>query len=234
MKSGQHISHQFDEEIEQLKGSVLSMGGLVKEQLENAVKALLSNDKGLAENVVESDVHVNTYDVEIDERSTRLIALRQPAAIDLRLIMSVLKVTNDLERIGDEAKRIARLAMDVSIKGTLPEFYDSIEHMSVRVKIMLDRSLDAFARVDTEEAFKVINLDRKVDKEYENLMRQQITYMMEDPRSIPASLDLLWAAKALERIGDRSCNICEYIIYLVKGKDIRHIDIDELEDHLEH
>jgi phosphate transport system protein len=159
--------------------------------------------------------------------------MRQPTATDLRFIMAVIKTTNDLERIGDEAKRIARQAIDISARGTIPELFSSMEQLAERVKDMLNRSLDAFARKNIEEAVLVINLDSKVDRDYENLTRQQITHMMEDPRKIHASIDLLWSARALERIGDRSCNICEYVIYLVKGKDVRHIDIKELEEQLE-
>lgn len=232
MNTGQHISHRFDEDIEAVTSSVLNMGGLVLQQIDDAVTALLNCDKSMAEAVVAADVKVNTLDVKIDEMCNQIIVKRQPAATDLRLIMAIIKTTNDLERMGDEAKRIARQAIDLSERGALPEMFDSIEQMATRVKEMLNRSLDAFARRDIEEAFAVINLDRKVDKEYENLTRQQITYMMEDPRNIPASIDLLWSSRALERIGDRSCNICEYVIYLVKGKDVRHIEIKELEAHL--
>ncbi|MEH6503016.1 MAG: phosphate signaling complex protein PhoU [Cycloclasticus sp.] len=233
MATRQHISHKFDEEVEEVTSNVLSMGGLVLQQVGMAVTALLTRDKALAESVIEGDVKVNTFDVKIDEQCNRIIVMRQPTATDLRLIMAIIKTTNDLERIGDEAKRIARQAIDISARGTVPEQFASIEQMAERVKDMLNRSLDAFARKNIEEAVSVINLDSKVDRDYENLTRQQITHMMEDPRKIPASIDLLWSARSLERIGDRSCNICEYVIYLVKGKDVRHIDIKELEEQLE-
>jgi len=229
MGSGQHISHKFDEEVDAVTTSVLQMGGLVHQQLERAVNALLACDKTAAEKVIEDDVKVNTFDVKIDEMCNRIIVMRQPTATDLRLIMAIIKITNDLERMGDEAKRIARQAVDLAKRGALPDTFDCMEQMATRVKEMLNRSLDAFARKDVEEAFAVIGLDAKVDRDYENLTRQQITYMMEDPRKIHASIDLLWSARALERIGDRSCNICEYVIYLVKGKDVRHIDFKDLE-----
>lgn len=232
MSTGQHISHKFDEEVEAVKSSVLNMGGLVMQQIDNAVKALLTSDKIMAQEVIADDVKVNTFDVEIDEMCNRIIVMRQPTATDLRLIMAIIKTTSDLERMGDEAKRIARQAIDIAKRGALPEQFDSIEQMATRVKEMLNRSLDAFARKDVAEALEVIDLDRKVDKDYENLTRQQITYMMEDPRKIPAAIDLLWSSRALERIGDRSCNICEYVIYLVKGKDVRHIEIKELKAQL--
>ena len=233
MNAGQHISHKFDEEVGEVTSLVLEMGGLVQQQVERAVNALSTFDKALAEKVIEDDIQVNTLDVKIDDLCNRIIVMRQPTATDLRLIMAIIKATNDLERIGDEAKRIARQAIDLAKRGALPDIFDSIEQMAERVIEMLNKSLDAFARRDIDEAFAVIGLDKKVDKNYKNLMRQQITYMMEDPRKIHESLDLLWSARALERIGDRSCNICEYVIYLVKGKDVRHIDLKELKEHLD-
>lgn len=232
MTTGQHISHKFDEEVEEVTSSVLSMGGVVVQQIEKAVKALLAGDKEMAEAVIEGDLKVNTFDVDIDEMCNRIIVMRQPTATDLRLIMAIIKTTSDLERMGDEAKRIARQAIDISKRGALPEQFDSIEQMATRVTGMLNKALDAFARRDIDESFNVIHLDRKVDKDYENLVRQQITYMMEDPRKIPVAIDLLWSSRALERIGDRACNICEYVIYLVKGKDVRHVEIKELKKHL--
>ncbi len=233
MSMGQHISHRFDEDMEAVTSKVLLMGGVVHQQVERAVSALLTCDRVLAEKVIADDVKVNTLDVKIDEMCNRIIVTRQPTATDLRLVMAIIKATNDLERMGDEAKRIARQAIDISKRGVLPELFESIDQMAVRVKEMLNKSLDAFARKDIDAAFTVIGLDKKVDKDYENLTRQQITHMMEDPRKIHASMDLLWSARALERIGDRSCNICEYVIYLVQGKDVRHIDYKELEEHME-
>ncbi len=232
MTTGQHISHKFDEEVEEVTTSVLNMGGLVVQQIDRAIKALLTGDKALAQGVIDDDVKVNALDVEIDEMCNRIIVVRQPTATDLRLIMAIIKTTSDLERMGDEAKRIARQAVDISKRGALPEQFESIEQMSARVNTMLNRALDAFARRDIEEGLNVIHIDRKVDKDYENLVRQQITHMMEDPRKIPVAIDLLWASRALERIGDRSCNICEYVIYLVKGKDVRHTELKELTEHL--
>jgi len=232
MNTREHISHKFDEEVEAVTNSVLNMGGLVVQQVERAVEALLTSDEKLAQTVILDDVKVNTFDVEIDEMCNRIIVMRQPTATDLRLIMAIIKTTTDLERMGDEAKRIARQAIDISKRGALPEQFESIEQMSLRVIEMLNRSLDAFARRDVDESLEVIRLDRKVDKDYENLVRQQITHMMEDPRKIHASIDLLWSSRALERVGDRACNICEYVIYLVKGKDVRHIEIKELKNQL--
>ncbi|ATI04075.1 MAG: phosphate transport system protein [Cycloclasticus pugetii] len=232
MTTGEHISHKFDEDVEEVTTSVLNMGGLVVQQIEKSVKALLAGDKEMAEEVIEDDLKVNTFDVDIDEMCNSIIVMRQPTATDLRLIMAIIKTTSDLERMGDEAKRIARQAIDISKRGAFPEQFDSIEQMSTRVIGMLNKALDAFARRDVDESFNVIQVDKKVDKDYENLVRQQITYMMEDPRKIPVAIDLLWSSRALERIGDRACNICEYVIYLVKGKDVRHVEVKELEKHL--
>jgi len=232
MNTRQHISHKFDEEVETVTNSVLNMGGLVVQQVERAVESLLTSDEKLAQKVIADDVKVNTFDVEIDEMCNRIIVMRQPTATDLRLIMAIIKTTTDLERMGDEAKRIARQAIDISKRGALPEQFESIEQMSIRVIEMLNRALDAFARRDVDESIEVMRLDKKVDKDYENLVRQQITHMMEDPRKIPVSIDLLWSSRALERVGDRACNICEYVIYLVKGKDVRHIEIKELKNQL--
>lgn len=233
MNTGTHISHKFDEEVEEVTSRVLQMGGLVCQQVERAVQALSSSDKEMAKKVIADDVKINTLDVKIDELCNHIIVMRQPAATDLRLIMMIIKTTNDLERIGDEAKRIARQAIELSTRSELPATFDAIEQMAVRVNEMLRKSLDAFARRDIDEALSAIVLDTKVDRDYENLTRQQITHMMEDPRKIPVAIVLLWAARALERIGDRSCNICEYVVYLVKGKDVRHINLDELEEYLE-
>lgn len=175
MTTGEHISHKFDEDVEEVTTSVLNMGGLVVQQIEKSVKALLAGDKEMAEEVIEDDLKVNTFDVDIDEMCNSIIVMRQPTATDLRLIMAIIKTTSDLERMGDEAKRIARQAIDISKRGAFPEQFDSIEQMSTRVIGMLNKALDAFARRDVDESFNVIQVDKKVDKDYENLVRQQIT-----------------------------------------------------------
>ena len=224
-----HISRQYNEELEEIRTKVMEMGGIVEQQLANAVKALEENDTDLAETVVSSDYRVNSLEVEIDEECVQILARRQPAAGDLRLIMAVIKTITDLERIGDEAERIGKMSLDYrsddKVKSTLP----AIGHMGAHVKTMVHEALDAFARMDAEAALKIWHGDRQVDKEYEGIMRQLMTYMMEDPRSIPNILDLLWAVRALERIGDRATNICEYVMYLVKGKDVRHISAEQME-----
>ncbi|MDU0113355.1 MAG: phosphate transport system protein [Psychrosphaera sp.] len=216
-----HISGQFNEELEQIRNDVLKMGGLVEQQLTNALNAVNKRDKDLAKQVLESDYLVNKMDVKIDEDCTRIIAKRQPAASDLRLVLAIIKTITDLERIGDEAKRIAKVALE-SFSNTQQEFLVSMDGMGRKALAMLNDVLDAFARMDVDAAFEVHKADKELDKEYEAIARQLMTYMMEDPRSIPKIMDVLWSIRSLERVGDRCQNISEYVIYFVKGKDVRH------------
>jgi len=226
-----HISGRFNEELESVRNHVLSMGGLVEQQLSSALDAVNSNDAELAQKVRENDYKVNAMEVDIDEECTRIIARRQPAASDLRLVVAIAKTIADLERIGDEAKRIAKVALDSFTKDQ-QDLLVTIENMGRQVLKMLHDVLDAFARMDVQRAFKVHKEDAKVDREYEAITRQIMTYMMEDPRSIPKIMDLVWSVRSLERIGDRCQNIAEYIIYFVNGKDIRHISQEDIEKSL--
>jgi phosphate transport system protein len=223
-----HYSHQFNADLESLRTKVLEMGGVVEQQLQKAIDALNKGETELAEQVVANDYKVNAFDVDIDELCTKIIALRQPTASDLRLVMTVIKSTADLERIGDEAKRIARMAIRTSQSEPGRNLYLRIEHLGAQVSQMLHQTLDAFARMDLDEAIEVAHEDVRIDREYESIMRQSMTYMMEDPRSIPLLMDIIWSARALERIGDRCCNISEYIIYFVKGKDVRHTSLEQI------
>lgn len=227
--SHHHISKQYDHELLAIRNRVLTLGGLVEAQIESAVIALLESDIELAERVISDDYKVNSMEVAIDEECTQILALRQPAARDLRLVVAVIKTITDLERIGDEAKRIARIAVDLVDHFPKKNQLTDLQQLAQHARQMLRESLDAFARIDVDESLRVVQEDRQVDREYESIMRQQITYMMEDPRSIPVSLNIMWAARALERVGDRACNICEYVIYYAMGKNIRHISIDEVE-----
>ncbi|VAX04360.1 Phosphate transport system regulatory protein PhoU [hydrothermal vent metagenome] len=224
----QHISQQFNEELEAIRHKVLTMGGLVEEQIENATAALVSGDVEQAEGVISRDYQVNAYEVAIDEESIQILARRQPAAGDLRLIVAVIKTITDLERMGDQAEKVARMAIHLADMERPKNQYSELEHLSDQVRKMLRGALDAFARMDAEAAAGVAQEDLKVDAEYDAIMRQMITFMMEDPRNVRRTLDTMWSARALERIGDHARNICEYVIYLVKGKDVRHISLEEL------
>ncbi|GLP95209.1 phosphate signaling complex protein PhoU [Paraferrimonas sedimenticola] len=223
LKLNRHISGQFNAELEHVRNQVMIMGGLVERQLEQSLVAMMESDIELANRIIEGDKKVNAMEVSIDEECTRIIAKRQPAASDLRLIMAILKTIADLERIGDSAERIATIALDKKLdpKSTM---LVNVEGMGRQLLKMLHETLDAFARMDVEAAYQVHRKDREIDQSYEALLRQLMTHMMEDPRAIPHVLTVMWAARALERIGDRCQNISEYIIYFVKGKDIRHVD----------
>lgn len=224
----QHISQKFDQEMENLRNHVLKMGGLVEQQIRRATNALKELDVLEAETVIQHDEYINAFEVSIDEECARILVRRQPAASDLRMVVAVIKTITDLERIGDEAERIAKMAINITAKDAIfHSHYIGITHLSEHVIRMVHNALDAFARLDTDEAFDVVRQDEKADVEYQSIMRQMLTYMMEDPRTISESLDIMQAARALERIGDHAMNIGEYIIYLVLGKDIRHISIQD-------
>ena len=226
-----HISQQFNEEMDNLRNQVLKMGGLVEQQIENATIALRNLDVAQAEKIIRKDHKVNALEVNIDEECTRILARRQPTASDLRMVIAVIKTITDLERIGDEAEKVAKMAINISEDdGRFHTHYDGIRHLSGQVSQMVRQALDSFARLDVETALQVLRSDDEADEEYQVLMRQLITYMMEDPRTITESLDIMWAARAFERIGDHAKNIGEYVIYLVEGKDIRHMDMEELEE----
>jgi len=224
-----HISRQFNEELEDVRNRVLTMGGLVEQQIANAVLALTEGNSALAEEVIDSDVKINALEVSIDEECTQILARRQPTASDLRLIVAVIKTITDLERIGDQAEKVARIGLHL-IKFDAPQnHYLEIQDLGERVRENLHDALDAFARMDTEAALRITQEDETIDHEYDGIMRQMVTFMMEDPRVIRRSLDIMWAARALERIGDHTKNICEYVIYFVKGKDVRHISLEQMQ-----
>lgn len=230
MPSNDHISKQFDAELESIRASVLQMGGMVESQIKNAIDSLISGDVALMNRVIEEDHRVNAMEVKIDEACSQMIARRQPTAGDLRLIMTVVKTITDLERIGDEAEKIARMAKMLSQKNVLaiPRYHE-IKHASEIAVDMLRKALDAFARLDVVMAAQVVRQDDQVDEEFRAIMRYLITFMMEDPRTISTSLEILFVAKAIERIGDHAQNMAEYVIYMVKGRDVRHITVDEIE-----
>ncbi|GAA5185902.1 phosphate signaling complex protein PhoU [Ferrimonas gelatinilytica] len=224
-----HISGAFNAELEDLRNRVMAMGGLVEQQLADALEVMQHGDETLAEKVVNRDRKVNTLEVGIDEECTRIIAKRQPAASDLRLVLAISKAVTDLERIGDAAERIARTAAMQGDKRHRAMVM-TVDAMGRLTQRMLHDVLDAFARMDVEAAMQIHQQDVRIDDAYEGVVRQLMTFMMEDPRSIPHVLDVLWAARSLERIGDRCQNICEYVIYYVKGTDVRHLDFSKVED----
>ena len=228
-KIKQHISRQFNEEMEDIRNKVLAMGGLVEQQVDLATKAFMGYDMESAEKVVQHDQLVNELEKNIDHECSEIIARRQPAAFDLRMLIATIKIITDLERIGDEAARIARMTMRLEGSDYYQDKYFEIEHLLELVKDMLNGALDAYARTDVEEVVEITAQDAKVDREYTSITRQLITQMMENPRNITRALDMLWTARALERIGDHSCNVCEQVIYMVKGKDVRHVSREELE-----
>jgi len=230
MQSNEHTSKQFDAELEAIRSSVLEMGVLVKNQVSDAIDSLVSSNAALMTRVIDGDHRVNTMEVKIDEECTKVIACRQPTANDLRFVMTVIKTITDLERIGDEAERIARMAKMLSLKRSLSiPRYNEVKHASETALDMLRKSLDAFAHLDVILAAQVVRQDEQVDEEFRTIMCNLITFMMEDPRTISTALEMLFVAKAIERIGDHAQNMAEYVIYMVKGRDVRHITLDEIE-----
>ncbi|MFO7858535.1 MAG: phosphate signaling complex protein PhoU, partial [Ectothiorhodospiraceae bacterium] len=224
----QHISQQYNEELETILTKVMNMGGLVERQISDALTALVEGDTERAEKVVTSDYLVNAAEVEIDEECTHVIARRQPAAIDLRLVLAVIKTITDLERIGDEAERVGRMALHLLDQDRRYGAMDEVQALGDHIRHMMHEALDCFARMDAEQAVRVAQEDIKADAQYDSIFRQLVPYMQENPQSIPAVLDIMWAARSFERIGDRARNICEYVVYFVRGKDVRHTSFEEM------
>ena len=223
MNESSHLSKQFDDDLTGLRTHVLEMGGLVEAQIRAAVEAYASGDTTAVNDVVENDHKVNSLEKQIDDECVHVIARRQPTASDLRLVMGISKIVTDLERVGDEAKKIAKGARRVHENGqvSLPRAAD-VRHVAEEALQMLRSALDCFARLDASSAGDVIHADAKVDAEFKAILRQLITYMMEDPRTITTAIDIVWIARAIERIGDHAKNVAENVIYIVEGRDIRH------------
>ncbi|MDN3524941.1 phosphate signaling complex protein PhoU [Halomonas sabkhae] len=226
----QHISRQFNHELEELKTHLMAMGGLVEKQVQDAVNSLLDADSSLAERVVDNDRAVNDMQIKIDDECTRVLARRQPAASDLRLVLAVIRAASDLERIGDEASKIARNAIELIENDSGSRGFVEVRIISEHVRRMMRDSLTSFARFDTDLALQIVEEDQKVDSEYQSAMRSLMTFMMEDARSISPVLGIMWILRALERVGDHANNLAEYVVYLVKGLDIRHTDPDDLDE----
>ena len=227
-----HIHSRFNADLEGVRSSVLQMGGLVEQQLQDGVRAIVTGDSRLGEEVARLDHKVNAMEVAIDDDCSRILATRNPAASDLRLLVAILKTITDLERIGDEAEKLGHIAARLASVEQPADRYREVKHIGGLVSEMVHGALDAFARLDIDLALQIARRDRHVDEEYEALQRQCITFMMEDPRTIRRALDVLWVARALERVGDHAKNICEYVIYMVLGKDVRHLSIDDVEQQL--
>ncbi|MEA3411235.1 MAG: phosphate signaling complex protein PhoU [Pseudomonadota bacterium] len=219
----QHTSRKFNQELEDVRNRVLAMGGLVEKQLDDVLRALCESDFELAERVVKADARINAMEVEIDEECGQIIARRQPAASDLRLLMMVIKTITDLERIGDQAKRVAHSVQECERSIASRAQVADLRRLGERVSSMLRKSLDAYARVDVDGALRVIHMDGAIDEESEAITRNLMTFMMEDPRQISPALNLLWCTRSLERMADHAKNICEYIVYMVEGRDVRHV-----------
>jgi phosphate transport system protein len=224
-----HISRRFNEDLERVRTRVLAMGGLVEDSLGKAITSLVEGDSSLGESLAADDLKVNGMEVAIDEECSRILATRSPAAGDLRLIIAIIKTITDLERIGDEAEKIGNIASRLAAMERPENKYREIKHMGRIVSGMVHDALDAFARLDAQAALRVARRDRSVDEEYESIQRQAITFMMEDPRSIRRALDVMWVVRALERVGDHAKNICEYVIFMVHGRDVRHTRLEDIE-----
>lgn len=227
-----HISSRYNEDLQRLLSNVLGMGGLVERQLVQAVGGITEPNEDVITRVAQDEVQVNQLERDIDEDCSRILATRSPTASDLRLIITILKTITDLERIGDEGEKIAAIAARLAMRERPRNRYRELRNLGEVVISMVHDTLDAFARHDTDLALEVLRRDRTVDEEYEGIHRQSITFMMEDPRAIRRALDVMWVVRSLERIGDHAKNICEYLIYLVHGRDVRHTRIEEIEREL--
>jgi phosphate transport system protein len=225
-----HISSQFNEDLQDVNTKFMAMGGLVEQQVANSIHALLDTDAALAVEVQFQDNVVNRMETEIDEALTLILARRHPAAIDLRMVIAMSKANTDLERIGDEAAKIARIAQNLCEEGGSPRGYMETRHIGNQVRVMIHDALDAFARLDVDQALRVLLADADIDREYQSATRTLMTYMIEDPRHISRVINVMWVLRSLERIGDHARNISEQVIYMVKGFDVRHTSVKEIEE----
>ena len=231
--AAEHIYTQYDTDLEAIRAKVLEMGGIVEEQLTDSVSSLINADAKLADSVIKKDERVNALESEIDEDCSLIIAKRSPTARDLRNVLMMLRIITDLERIGDEASKIAKATHRIYEKDRMskPQTKE-IQSIYEKLQYMLRTALNSFARLDVTETVAVLESDKEVDGEYRAYMRQLLTYMLEDPRTISLSLELMFVAKSLERIGDHSKNVSQNVIYTVKGKDVRHSSINEIKAEL--
>lgn len=226
----QHISGQFNADLEGISNKMMAMGGLVERQVTSAVEAILNNDSRIADDVIRREDEVDKMEIDIDNECTQILVRRQPAASDLRMVLAVSRAVRDLERIGDEACKMAVHALEVGDSNNSALCQQAIRYMGVEIAKMIAGALDAFARHDVDGAVEVVRTDKLVDQQYASALRELITYMMEDPRSISQAINILWILRAIERIGDHARNISEQVIYLVQGADVRHSSLSEIEE----
>ncbi|MGL4564272.1 MAG: phosphate signaling complex protein PhoU [Halioglobus sp.] len=228
LQADQHTSQRYNAELEELRSSVLTMGGLVEQQCRQALEALVSGDEALARSVAKSDYQVNELELQISAQCTDILARRQPAARDLRMVVAIIRMVSNLERIGDEAAKVGRMAMKLADDRDRQSYYSEPKHLGDGVSAMLQGALDAFARLDVELAISIIARDEEIDREFKTLTRLLMTHMMEQPQRVKNMLRVNSCARALERIGDHAVNLCEEVIYLVEGSDVRHLTLEEV------
>ena len=228
-----HISKRFDTELESLCNQFIAMGGLVEQQVADAIRALTSGDVESAEAIINNDREVNEYERLIDEKVELILAKRQPTAADLRLTIMLSKATTDLERIGDEAVKIARAAVEVATSGHSPLGYSEVRSMSNQARLMIHDSLNAFARFDADQAYKVMRSDLEIDQQYQTSLRSLITYIMEDNRYISQVISLMWVLRSIERVGDHARNVAEQVIFVISGEDVRHLDVEQIPERIQ-
>lgn len=227
-----HISNRYNAELEEVRSLIAQMGALVLQQVEQGVQSIVGLDIELAEQLIKNDEKVNDYEIRIDQACTHILATRQPAASDLRMIVCVIKAITDLERIGDEAVKLGRNAIKISNSENNSRPFSELKHLGEQVKTNLEQAINAYVSLDIESALQVIKQDEAINDEFDNISRLLITKMMEDPREIKNALRITWCARALERIGDHAKNLSEYIVYLVKGKDVRHTSLEQIKETL--
>lgn len=232
VKVARHISHAFDEELSEVRSKVLKMGGLVEQQLDRVLLALSEGDVGGLSNLAEKDDQINQMEIDIDDECTQIIARRQPTAGDLRLVIATTKCVRDLERIGDEIERVGNMIRHAVENEIKSNYYKGILSLGENVKGLLHSTLNAYARMETRRAVKNIRKDFSIDDEYGSIVRRLVKIMQSEDGDIQAALDVMWAARSLERIGDHCINICENVIYLVEGTDVRHTDYEEIREQL--
>jgi phosphate transport system protein len=227
-----HTSRRYNEDLERVRSKVLAMGGFVEDQLSRSLMALIDADSSLGRAVARDDDKVNGMEMSIDEECSRILATRAPAAGDLRMVVATIKAIVDLERIGDECEKVGLIAARLAAVERPADRYREVKHLGRRVQMLVHDTLDAFARLDAQAALETCRKDRAVDEAYEAIQRQCISHMTEEPDTVRRCLDIMWAVRSLERIGDHAKNICEYVIYMVHGKDVRHTSLDHVEREL--